>query len=354
VGWRPPSHPKGTLGGSPLTNATGAAIMGWPVDEPPFEQDEPRPEAAPAPPRPPRKSALTFFAVVLVLYASLGMLAQASSQLLGFAWSEIFTLLVPALVAATGSNLRVSRVLGLERAPGPSALVLALLIGAVSSFAADALMALESLLLPARWVAEFDLTRFFESGSLLFRLSLAAGAALLAPFCEEVAFRGYILTSLRTRYSPRVAILGSAVLFALMHLDPVRLLALVALGGVYGWLSFRAGSVWPSILAHAVNNALGVALLVTGGRSPSPPSGSGAALAGPSTLILLVALAALAPLLSLYRGATASPPPFPGLLERARPEDPATDFRAERVPLVLRATVMVGAVSLALLLARRF
>jgi len=326
-----------------------------PVDAPPPGHDLAAggPPALPLPAPAPEKSALAFFLLVLALYATLGTLAQARSRLFGFAWSETFTLLVPSLAVAAGSNLRPGRALLLARRPRAAALALALLVGAASSFGADALMALEALVLPSRFVAAFDLSSLFTSGSPFSRVALALGAAVLAPFCEEAAFRGWVLCALRSRHRDKAAVAASALFFAVMHLDPVRLPALLALGALYGWLCLRAGSLWPSFLAHFANNALGVVLIVASRPHLPPPAGAGAAEASTAALVLLASASALYPLLVAYRRATPSPPPpLSEALVRADPADPSTDFRFERLPRSLLVAMVAGAAALALLLAR--
>ena len=124
-------------------------------------------------------------------------------------------------------------------------------------------MALSSLAVPARWIEAFDVTRVFARPGLQ-RTLLALIASTIAPLCEEMAFRGWLLTALRTRHRRGDAIGASALLFALMHLDPVRFVALIALGTGYAWLAWRSGSIWPSIVAHATNNALGILVASAG------------------------------------------------------------------------------------------
>ena len=305
-----------------------------------------------APPLPPvRKSGLAFFAAVLALFALLGTLAQAASPVLGLVWSELGALLLPALVAAAGSNLVPRRALLLTARPPPAALGWAALVGVAGFFAAGSLMALTSLLLPARWVELFDMAKLFARPPLE-RAALGVAAASLAPFCEEAAFRGWLLTALRTRHRPGAAIGLCAVFFALMHLDPVRFVALVGLGALYGWLAWRAGSLWPAVVAHAVNNALGVTIAtattgaaragaVAGGLEPRPLQVAAAA-----ALALVLAGSVLRAFAARYRRATPSPPPVEEALVRHDPADPSTAFDLGRLPRHL--VLAVGAALLAL------
>lgn len=92
-------------------------------------------------------------------------------------------------------------------------------------------------------------------GALTFVASLLLGA-VATPIGEELAFRG-VLTNALGRYGPWVAVLGSAVVFALAHgINQILPVALV--NGIVTALLFRkTGSVWPGVFVHLVNNTLG-------------------------------------------------------------------------------------------------
>ena len=297
-----------------------------------------------------RKNGMAFLAIALCLYASLGTLAQRGSPLFGLMWSEAFALLLPACIAAAGSNLKVSRALLLSPAPPRSALALAPLIGGAAFVAAGALMALTSLLLPEHWLEVWDISRFFER-PLLERVALSLAASTLAPFCEEVAFHGWLLTALRTRHRTGLAIGLSGLYFAAMHLDPVRFLALLALGVLYGWMTWRAGSVWPAIFAHTTNNGLGVCLAALGATQ----SNLGLSrpqlleLAGAASFTLALAACGLAILTKAYSRVTPSPPHLSDALALRDPTEPSTAFRFARIPRGQLAAIAAAALSLTVL-----
>jgi membrane protease YdiL (CAAX protease family) len=303
-----------------------------------------------APPPVPRPSSLTFFAIILGLFAALGTAAQASNPAFGLAWSEIFALLLPALLAATGWNLAPDRALLLSTRPGGRPLGLALVFGCSAFFAAGALMALTSLLVPARWVEAFDVTRAFTRGGMQ-RTLLALIATTIAPFCEEVAFRGWILTALRIRHRPVFAILGSALLFALMHLDPVRFVALFALGTGYGWLAWRSGSIWPSVLAHATNNGLGVLVASAGAAAGGlhGPSGAPGEIAASAVLMLALSGSVVVLVARAYERATPGPPDVSEIVRLRDPADPSSRFAARRIPSRLLALAVTGGLLLVLI-----
>lgn len=80
-------------------------------------------------------------------------------------------------------------------------------------------------------------------------------AVLIAPVVEEVLFRGLILRGLLGRWRPAAAILLSAALFSLMHLNLAQIPVTFVLGAVLGWVYVRTRSLGLCIAGHAINNA---------------------------------------------------------------------------------------------------
>lgn len=97
---------------------------------------------------------------------------------------------------------------------------------------------------------------------------LAAG--IIAPLGEELLFRGAIFGALARAGGVGLPIVGSAALFGLMHLTPGHAAAAFVSGLGLGWLRAVTGSVWPGVLAHALNNLLWWWLVRSG--APSSPS----------------------------------------------------------------------------------
>lgn len=95
-------------------------------------------------------------------------------------------------------------------------------------------------------------------------VTFALCALIGAPVAEELAFRGLAFASLarwaHRRGLPAVpwAVVGSSLLFALIHLEPVRIPVLLAIGLVLAWVRARTGRLGAPIVAHVVNNSLGV------------------------------------------------------------------------------------------------
>ena len=78
---------------------------------------------------------------------------------------------------------------------------------------------------------------------------------LMAPFAEEVVFRGAILKSLLTKYRPWIAIVLSAVIFSVGHLNPAQMPHALLIGLLLGWMYWRTGSILPGMAYHWANNS---------------------------------------------------------------------------------------------------
>ena len=100
---------------------------------------------------------------------------------------------------------------------------------------------------------------------------------------EELFFRGYLLTRLEERVRPWLAIVAVSFAFGLAHYDPVHSTFAFVIGLGQGWTTRRSGSVRPAVLAHVVNNVIGVVGMSLGGDAPDTWSrlelGGGVALA---------------------------------------------------------------------------
>ena len=79
-------------------------------------------------------------------------------------------------------------------------------------------------------------------------------AVVVAPLIEEAVYRGFILGGLLRRYSAPTAILVSAVLFALAHLNPYQFVTAFSGGLLLGWIYVRTRSLWPCVILHALTN----------------------------------------------------------------------------------------------------
>jgi membrane protease YdiL (CAAX protease family) len=117
----------------------------------------------------------------------------------------------------------------------------------------------EKLIPPPPWFWEL-FSKIFESDfgwwGAFFRV------AIVAPVVEELIFRGLILHGLRRNYNAIVAVIISALLFALFHLNPWQFPATFVLGLLLGWIMIRTNNILLAIIGHSINNLL-VLLTIT-------------------------------------------------------------------------------------------
>jgi membrane protease YdiL (CAAX protease family) len=79
-------------------------------------------------------------------------------------------------------------------------------------------------------------------------------------FAEEFLFRGYAQTRLVQRWGRWIGITITAVLFGIMHMDPLQGTFAVGFGFYVGYLAEKSGSIRPGMACHAVNNSVQVIL----------------------------------------------------------------------------------------------
>jgi uncharacterized protein len=113
---------------------------------------------------------------------------------------------------------------------------------------------------------EFGFVR--TEGPLAFALVLIF-AGIVAPVVEELFFRGFLFGMYRRRKPLWMAYVFSSLLFTVLHLMPGQMnpsqmaglsVGIFLLAMLLAWLYQRTGSLYPGMLAHAVNNTTGLIL----------------------------------------------------------------------------------------------
>lgn len=139
------------------------------------------------------------------------------------------------------------------------------------------------IILPLAWFESFipkDMLKDLTDGVLASALDGPEGyfvICMLAPLAEEVVFRGAVIQALtrwgRERMKKDVltdreqshinwlAILVSAFIFALVHLNPAQMPHALIVGVLLGWMYTRTGSIVPGFLLHWINNSSAYVML---------------------------------------------------------------------------------------------
>lgn len=130
---------------------------------------------------------------------------------------------------------------------------------------------LQTVLPPPDWLSELFERLISGAGS---RWGAVFALVIAAPLSEEPIFRGLMLSGFLSRYPARTAIVASALLFGVAHLNPWQFVGATVFGVIAGWWVLHTRSLVPSLWGHAVENglppltqALGLAIPGYTGRS---------------------------------------------------------------------------------------
>ena len=107
-----------------------------------------------------------------------------------------------------------------------------------------------------------DLGEIMKPDSTLGYIFLFLAVVIVAPFGEEIVFRGFLQKFLE-RYWEDItrAVLVTSLFFAIIHFNPFWTIQIYMLAVILGFLAWKTKSVIPSILLHIINN--GSAFILT-------------------------------------------------------------------------------------------
>ena len=84
--------------------------------------------------------------------------------------------------------------------------------------------------------------------------SILVISVVIGPFVEELLVRGIILNGLLAHYTRASAIVWSAVLFGVYHIEPWQVALSFYTGLIWAWWVVRTGSLLPALFGHALIN----------------------------------------------------------------------------------------------------
>ena len=210
---------------------------------------------------------LAAFAISVALVIGLGI-ARGSAQARGPDEILVLTvlsdgaLLVALFLIASRAGLRPSD-LGFRRLTRAGLTQAVILAGGL--WAASLVVSIAAVRVFGPHPQSLVVTFGAHSGAVAYVLDLAS-SAVVAPVAEETLFRGVIFGGLAQRMSPWAAAAGSALLFAGFHGLGV-ILPVFVLGLGLAYIYIRTGTIWASMTAHGLVNAVSVtALFLSSGR----------------------------------------------------------------------------------------
>lgn len=233
---------------------------------------------------------------------------------------QLLFILIPTLVLAylrTGAVIRPLRL----RLPRVSDLLLVLIaVFALQQVLQGYMVLQDAIPLPPgvqRWVdmirEMFEATyrMLVSATSPIELLGVVVTVALVPSVAEELLFRGLVQRELEASFGGLRGAIAAGVVFALYHMNPFSLVALIALGAYFGFVVYRSGNVTLAIAAHFLNNFLAtvaVYLKIDDDFIVSAPAGE----ADTATLVVNTALFALVFLAATSYFVRSVRPPQPG------------------------------------------
>ncbi|QNO14036.1 CPBP family intramembrane metalloprotease [Alkalicella caledoniensis] len=129
--------------------------------------------------------------------------------------------------------------------------IVSFVAGMAFIFLSSIMLSLLSTLLPsALEIHEENMLGLEQGGVLLLFLSVG----IVAPFIEEIMFRGIIFDELETKVSLRTTIILQGLLFGLYHMNIAQGVYTSVMGIFLGLSLIWTGSIWAPILIHLGNN----------------------------------------------------------------------------------------------------
>jgi membrane protease YdiL (CAAX protease family) len=232
--------------------------------------------------------ALAYAALIIALNVSLGYAAQtvgvqqalrvlvvalagaqpAARQLIAAVVSGTLTslaylvLLVPALVLARVRGLRPARAFGLRpfRTGQALRLSLALVVGGlVVTSGYGLVLRAFGITAPSNVV---QIVQGFGTSPVAMAIGYLL-VGVVAPFVEEITFRGVVFGGLRSGWGTAAGVIVSGALFGIVHLVPLEALPLALIGMGLAAILMRTRSLWPAVIAHGCYNVVVLTIAFT-------------------------------------------------------------------------------------------
>ncbi len=273
---------------------------------------EPTSPSTPPPPRPTERPLDFFAASMWVIGAHIGFLwlaflmialrESASRDLVSQVMCQViaYGLTLFLILRVHAPNTSIRQFVTWRRAH-PAFFLLGGLLGLASAPPAAWILGQLHRAFPSADSAS-GIAEIFQQAGTLERVGMGLAVVVLGPLAEELIFRGAIFGPLlRYRPRPRVVIVFTSMLFAVVHLDPLRMAPIFLVGLLLGVCRYASRSVLPGYMLHMCFNAIPIASMALSEDLPEP--GAPAEVIDPTLALagLFVAAACTAAIVTLGR-----------------------------------------------------
>lgn len=205
---------------------------------------------------------MTAIIAILVLQVFLGVLIIANPAI--ESWGTVIleaTLLLTVLIFAASQKYRRNFTFVRNRKTSkgitPATVIIPILLSAVVYMGFFLFVTFYTELLTHLGIPESAGT--ITTSSVADIVAIVIGAVVLAPIAEEIIFRGVIFHAMKEKFSIVFAILMSALLFMLFHMNILQTVYQFVLGASIAYVVYRSGRLITGMIFHFASN--GIALL---------------------------------------------------------------------------------------------
>jgi len=179
-------------------------------------------------------------------------------------WNSLFVALFFFVLIGLILKLKYSltwREVGLKQGAGKNWLTMGISQGILLFFIMTILVTMISLFFPFEVEEQAIVDIFKTAWGWRERFLCLLIVSVFAPFSEELYFRGFLYPAVSKRRGKLPAVIITSIFFSFLHFDLVRFIP-ITLGGIWlNLLYIRTGSLYTSMVAHSVWNALMISLL---------------------------------------------------------------------------------------------
>ncbi|NOZ61921.1 MAG: CPBP family intramembrane metalloprotease [Calditrichaeota bacterium] len=163
--------------------------------------------------------------------------------------------IVPALIYVLHFKYPLAKTFRLRRVSVPL-MGISVILGVGLSVIVDEFDRLFQMILPMPDILKQMMEKSLAVDSFGDLMIIGFSAVVLAAVLEEMLFRGFVQTSFEHAFDVTRAVMATAIIFAVTHLNPWWTVQFTFFGIFLGVMAWKSGSIIPTIIVHFVNNAI--------------------------------------------------------------------------------------------------
>ena len=175
-------------------------------------------------------------------------------------------IIVPALVYSIYYKYDLKNIFRLRKV-NVQLIIISIFIGLAISVVSDGLDRLFQLFLPMPEIFEKQLVESLKINSMFDFVIIFLSAVIFAGLFEEMLFRGFVQKTFENEFNITQAILITAFIFGMIHLNPWWLVQISFFGIFLGIMAWKSDSIIPSMIVHFINNGLSLIFINSGQES---------------------------------------------------------------------------------------